>query len=219
MHFLRRPTFFTGSLNSIFNRYYAFGKGIVPFRKKNIFRGIAYIHTCLIQSKTYVFFSTFLTAVEFSFTMEYREYPKTCKAIGIIISILRILAISYSIYVLSIATTPSNHSYSYSTKLSWSTFRYEDAFRIDFLVFNINIGLTAVLLILDLLLLYGSFRQIHQFLTAWYSCVSVLLIYDIFNVIRLFGVPPPIFWAKIIIFPICLYFVFQTAKEWQRYKT
>ena len=208
MHFLRRPTFFTGSQYSISNRYYAFGKGIVPFRKKIISWNCipaCFTHVCSVRCYNL-----------FSFIM---EYPKTCKAIGIIISILRILAISYSIYVLSIATTPSNHSYSYSTKLSWSTFRYEDAFRIDFLVFNINIGLTAVLLILDLLLLYGSFRQIHQFLTAWYSCVSVLLIYDIFNVIRLFGVPPPIFWAKIIIFPICLYFVFQTAKEWQRYKT
>ena len=211
MHFLGRPTFLTGSQYWIYNRYHTSGKGIVPFRKKNIFRGIAYIHTCLIQSKTYVFFSTFLTAVEFSFTMEYREYPKTCKAIGIIISILRILAISYFIYVLSIGTTPSNHSYdTNSTLLSLPTFRY--IIRIDVLVYSINIGLTALLLILDLLLLYGSFRQIHQFLAAWLICILTLLIYDIKNVISL----SPISIAKIVIFPICLYFVFQTAKEWQR---
>ena len=136
------------------------------------------------------------------------EYPKTCKAIGITIAILRILAVSYLIYVLSIETTPTN-----LTLLSWPTFKYEDAF--DFLLFNINIGITAVQLILDLLLLYGSFRQIPQFLNAWASCNSTLLIYDITNIIRSGGLSP-ISIIKIIIIGICLYFVLQTAREWQR---
>ena len=143
----------------------------------------------------------------FSFVM---EYPKTCKAIGITIAILRILAVSYLIYVLSIETNPTN-----VTLLSWPTFKYEDAFRIDFLLFNINIGITAVQLILDLLLLYGSFRQIPQFLNAWASCNSTLLIYDITNIIRSGGLSP-ISIIKIIIIGICLYFVLQTAREWQR---
>ena len=117
-----------------------------------------------------------------------------------------ILAVSYLIYVLSIETTPTN-----VTLLSWPTFKYEDAFRIDFLLFNINIGITAVQLILDLLLLFGSFRQIPQFLNAWASCNSTLLIYDITNIIRSGGLSP-ISIIKIIIIGICLYFVLQTAK-------
>ena len=128
----------------------------------------------------------------FSFIM---EYPKTCKVIGITIVILRFLAISYLIYVLA------NDIYSLP---------------IEVLVDNINIGITAVLLILDLLLLYGSFRQISQFLVSWASCSSTLLIYDIINFIRAGGLTLIIGSIIIIIFVICLYFVAQTAREWRR---
>ena len=149
----------------------------------------------------------------FSYIM---EYPKTCKAISITIVILRILALSYLIYVLSIATTPTNHPYETNvTLLSWPTFRYEDAFRIDVLLFNISIGQAAVLLVVDFLLLYGSFRQIPQFLNAWGSCNITLLIYDIIIIIQSGGLTP-IFIIKLIIIGLCLYFVFQTAREWQR---
>ena len=135
-----------------------------PFCKKNILPGIACIPAwslLLCHDVKHMFQCTF------SFIM---EYPKTCKAISITIVILRILALSYLIYVLSIATTPTNHPYETNvTLLSWPTFRYEDAFRIDVLLFNISIGQAAVLLVVDFLLLYGSFRQIPQFLNAWGS--------------------------------------------------
>ena len=63
------------------------------------------------------------------------------------VSILRYIAISSSIYVQGITNTPTNFSYETNfTRTSWPTFRYEDAFRMDVVVYSINTGVSAVLL-------------------------------------------------------------------------
>ena len=63
------------------------------------------------------------------------------------VSILWYIAISSSIYVQGITNTPTNFSYGTNfTRPSRPTFRYEDAFRMDVVVYSINTGLSAVLL-------------------------------------------------------------------------
>ena len=58
-----------------------------------------------------------------------------------------LLGSTSSIYVQGITNTPANLSYGTNfTRPSRPTFRYEDAFRMDVVVYSINTGVSAVLL-------------------------------------------------------------------------